>query len=140
MHWGGNLTAFQCPDQTVWGEWILPASSKNGCKQRLSWGSSSCIKENKLNIKPRCAARAPSCDPDTGGHTGTAAPGRKVLPRAAPKALCTTKIPQSSCSQLPPKDFGVLGNGCNIHCLKEGWHTMCLVEKCHSSSFPSWAL
>lgn len=57
----GNPTAFQCPEQTLWGVLILPVSSKKkGCKQRLSWASCICIRENKQNTNKAQECCTPS--------------------------------------------------------------------------------
>ena len=35
---GGNPTAFQCPEQTLWGVSILPVSSKKGMQAKTPLG------------------------------------------------------------------------------------------------------
>lgn len=90
----GNPTAFQCPEPILWGVLILPVSSKKRHASKDSPGPAVSASErtNRTQTKPRSAVHSPSYDPDTGGHTGTAAPrvpsslGGEVLPKAVPQS------------------------------------------------------
>lgn len=53
-------------------------------------------------------------------HPVSLQPGEGSAAQDSPKELCTAHTPQSNCSQLLPKDFGMLENSCNTHCLMEG--------------------
>lgn len=117
MHWGGWKSK---SISVLWTDCLGSIDSacifeKKECKQRLSWASSGCIKENKQNINKvqTCCTTSQlwSLHRRAQRHSCTVSlqPGEGSAAQNSPKALCTAHIHRATAHSFFLKTLGCWG-------------------------------